>query len=49
MEAAFRSAKLDTYSSQLKELNRRVLLRYRIDDPFQALDDHYWYGVPSYA
>jgi tetratricopeptide (TPR) repeat protein len=49
MEAAFRSAKLDTYSSQLKELDRRVLLRYRIDDPFQALDDHYWYGVPTYA
>jgi hypothetical protein len=49
MEAAFRSGKLDTYSSQLKELDRRVLLRYRIDNPFQALDRHYWYGVPSYA
>jgi hypothetical protein len=47
MAAAFRSSKLDTYSSRLKALNRRVLLRYRIDDPFEALGDDSWYGLPS--
>jgi hypothetical protein len=49
MAAAFRSSKLDTYSRRLKELDRRVLLRYRIDDPFEALGDDSWYGLPSYA
>ncbi len=49
MARAFRSSKLDTYSRRLKELDRRVLLRYRIDDPFEALGDDSWYGLPSYG
>lgn len=49
MASAFRSAKLDTYSSRLKQLDRGVVLRYRIDDPFQALEDPYLYGLPSYG
>lgn len=49
MAAAFRSPKLDIYSSRLQELDRRVLLRYRIDDPFEALGDDAWYGLPSYG
>jgi hypothetical protein len=49
MAAAFRSSRLDTYSNRLKELDRRVLLRYRIDDPFEALLDNPWYGLPSYG
>lgn len=49
MAAAFRSFKLDTYSSRLKQLDRSVILRYRIEDPFQALEDPYLYGLPSYG
>jgi len=49
MASAFRSAKLDTYSSSFKELDRGVVLRYRIDDPFQALEEPYLYGLPSYG
>jgi hypothetical protein len=49
MAAAFRSFKLDSYSRQLKELDHQVLLRYRVDDPFQAIGDYYWYGLPSYG
>jgi hypothetical protein len=49
MAAAFRSAKLDAYSDRLKQLDRGVVLRYRIDDPFQALEDPYLYGLPSYG
>ncbi len=49
MAAAFRSSKLDTYSSRLKELDRRVLPRYHLDDPFQVLGDDSWYGWPSYG
>jgi hypothetical protein len=49
MAAAFHSSKLDTYSTRLEALDRRVLLRYRIDDPFEALADDSWYGLPSYG
>jgi hypothetical protein len=49
MAAAFQSQKLDTYSTQLMELNRRVLLRYRIHDPFQALKNDPWSGLPTYT
>jgi hypothetical protein len=49
MAAAFRSSKLDAYPNRLKQLDRGVVLRYRIDDPFQALEDPYLYGLPSYG
>jgi hypothetical protein len=49
MAAAFRSAKLDPYSSRLMELDRRVLRRYRIDDPFEVLGGDSWYSLPSYG
>jgi hypothetical protein len=49
MAAAFQSPKLDNYLARLVELDRRVLLRYHIDDPFQTLGDDRWYGLPSYA
>ncbi len=49
MAEAFQSAKLDDYLARLTALDRRVLLRYRVDDPFQALSEERWYGVPSYA
>jgi len=39
----------DNYLARLIELDRRVLLRYQVDDPFQALGDDRWYGLPSYA
>jgi hypothetical protein len=41
--------KLDNYLTRLIELDRRVLLRYHVDDPFQTLGDDRWYGLPSYA
>jgi len=49
MAAAFQSPKLDNYLTRLIELDRRVLLRYQVDDPFQTLGDDRWYGLPSYA
>jgi hypothetical protein len=49
MAAAFQSSKLDNYLAKLVELDRRVLLRYHVDDPFQTLGDDRWYGLPSYA
>src|SRR6266436_7753982 len=49
MAAAFQSPKLDNYLARLIELDRRVLLRYQVDDPFQTLGDDRWYGLPSYA
>jgi hypothetical protein len=47
MAAAFESAKLDTYSSQRKELDRRVLMRYHVGDPELIAGDAwlYAYGV----
>jgi|HubBroStandDraft_6_1064221.scaffolds.fasta_scaffold04514_2 hypothetical protein len=49
MAGAFRSSKLDDYLDRRKELNRSVLLHYRVDDPFQALADECWYRLPSYG
>jgi len=49
MAAAFQSPKLDDYVARLIELDRRVLLRYQVDDPFQTFRDERWYNRPSYA
>ena len=49
MDAAFQSPKLDTYLDRQKQLNQRVLSRYRLDDPFQAASDGNWYVFPSYG
>jgi|HubBroStandDraft_4_1064222.scaffolds.fasta_scaffold05574_5 hypothetical protein len=49
MSAAFQSPKLDTYRDRQKQLDQRVLSRYRIDDPFQATASEDWYGFPSYG
>jgi len=49
MAAAFQSPKLDNYLARLTDLDRRVLIRYHVDDPFQTLGDDRWYGLPSYA
>jgi len=49
MAAAFQSPKLDNYLARLIELDRRVLLHYQVDDPFQTLGDDRWDGLPSYA
>jgi hypothetical protein len=49
MDAAFQSPKLDGYRDRQKQLNHRVLARYRFDDPFLAASDEDWYGFPSYG
>ena len=50
MAAAFQSPKLDAYLARREELNRKVLLRYRIYDPFQAVsDDSWWRGLPVHS
>ncbi len=49
MSTAFQSPKLDTYLDRQKQLDRRVLSRYRLDDPFQATSGEDWYGFPSYG
>jgi hypothetical protein len=49
MAAAFESAKLDTYSSQRKELDRRVLMRYHVGDPELIAGDAWFYGLRSYG
>jgi hypothetical protein len=49
MEAAFQSPKLDTYVDRRKSLDRRVLARYHVDDPFQVVSYGDWYGLPSYS
>jgi hypothetical protein len=49
MAAAFQSPKLDDYLARLTELDRRVLLRYQVDDPFQTFRDERWNNRPSYA
>ncbi len=46
---AFQSEKLDPYLDRLGELDRRVLLRYAVDDPYEADLDEYWRGLPSYG
>jgi hypothetical protein len=48
MAAAFQSPKIDNYLGRLKELDRRVLLRYHVDDPVQILGNYRWYGLSSY-
>jgi hypothetical protein len=48
MSAVFRSQKLETYSKQRHELDRSVLVRLAISDPFQAVND-LWYRLPSYG
>jgi hypothetical protein len=49
MAAAFKSAKLDIYSSQRKGLDRRVLIRYHVGDPALIAEDAWFYGLPSYG
>jgi hypothetical protein len=49
MAATFESAKLDTYSSRRKALDRRVLIRYHVGDPELIADDSWFYGLPSYG
>lgn len=49
MAAAFESARLDTYSSQRKELDRRILSRYQVSDPELIDGDMWFYGLPSYG
>jgi hypothetical protein len=48
MAAAFRSERLETYTTHLKALDRRVIGRYRMTDPFQT-QVYDWYGLPSYG
>jgi hypothetical protein len=49
LAAAFQSPKLDTYVKRLKELDRRVVFRYGVDDPYQTVESEYPCGLPSYA
>lgn len=49
MAAAFQSPKLDTYCDRVRDLDRRVLLRYGFGDPYQAVDIGCEYGLPSSA
>jgi hypothetical protein len=49
MAAAFGSPRLDNYHDRLKELDRRVLLHYGLNDPYQAIGQECWYGLPSYT
>jgi hypothetical protein len=49
MAAAFKSAKLDIYSSQRKGLDRRVLIRYHVGDPALIAEDAWFYGLPSFG
>lgn len=50
MAAAFQSPKLDAYLDRRGELERKVLLRYRVYDPFQAVnDDSWWRGLPVHS
>jgi hypothetical protein len=49
MAAAFKSARLETYSSQHKELDRRVLIRYDVGDPELIPGDAWFHGLPSYG
>jgi hypothetical protein len=49
MGAAFQSPRLDNYLDRQKQLDHRVLSRYRLDDPFQAVSGEDWYGFPNYG
>ena len=52
LAAAFQSEKLDAYLDRLTALDRRVLDRYTVNDPYLAMrniNGRFWYGLPSYA
>jgi len=49
MAAAFQSPKLDTYFDRQKQLDRRVIARYGIDDPLVVIDEDDHFRLPSYA
>lgn len=49
MAAAFRSLNLDTYFERKKQLDRRIIARYGIDDPFEVISDYRFHGLPSYS
>src|SRR5207245_941059 len=49
LAAAFGSPRLDNYHDRLKELDRRVLLRYGLNDPYRVIGEERWYGLPTYA
>ena len=49
LAAAFGSPRLDNYHDRLKELDRRVLLRYGLNDPYRVIGEERWYGLPSYT
>jgi hypothetical protein len=46
LAAAFQSPKIDDYLGHLTDLDRRVLLRYHVDDPFQAFATDWCCGQP---
>lgn len=48
MAAAFASPKFDDYLDDLKELDRRTVSRYRIDDPYELLSGEEA-DLPTYA
>jgi hypothetical protein len=48
MAAAFKSAKLDSYSTQRKALDRRVLNRYHVADPTLIVNEAFFCTLPSY-
>jgi hypothetical protein len=49
MAAAFQSRKLDDYLDRLKELDRRVVLRYGFDDLYQVVGGEEQYDLPTYT
>jgi hypothetical protein len=52
LAAASASHKLDPYLDRLTALDRSVLLRYSVDDPYQSLNTnnvYVWSGLPSYS
>ena len=49
LAAAFGSPRLNNYHDRLKELDRRVLLRYGLNDPYRVIGEECWYGLPSYT
>jgi hypothetical protein len=49
MAAAFKSAKLDAYSTQRKALDRRVLNRYHVADPTLIVNEAFFCTLPSYG
>jgi len=48
MAAAFQSRKFDDYLDRLQELDRRVVMRYRFNDPYELLSGEEP-DLPSYA